>query len=251
MYKNIVSPAVSINFLFVVVVLAFLFPFAVQADQSIGEVQRIKGDVFASSFYGAKRQLGKNDLIYQGDIINTANGGEVFILFEDGSNFLISEDSEIVIDEMVYDQYTKEGRFISRLVRGTLLLVSGNLKNKENDVMRIKTNMTTIGIRGTKAFIQVEDDKERFVLLEPEKNEGNTSIHIASKWGSSVVDKINHESYIVPGEAPALQTPTNLSDIDSEFTILENPSRRKFAMESLREAGFLESLWNVVKERFK
>ena len=228
----------------------FLFSFA-HADRSVGEVERIMGDVIASSFYGSKRQLGSNDLIYQGDILKTARDAEVLITFKDGSNFLISENSEVTIDEMLYDRFSQEGRFIVRLIRGALLIVSGELKHKDQGSMQVRTNLATMGIRGTKAFVQVLPDEEKFVLLEPEKNETSTSIHVSSQWGGTLVDKINHGSILKSGQAPTSQSATNLGEIDTQFSLLERPSRRKFAVTSAQEIGFIDSLWRVVKQRLE
>jgi hypothetical protein len=231
--------------------LAFFSMTAAHADQSVGEIQEVKGDIVAASFYGAKRQLEVRDLVYQGDILSTSNGSEALILFKDGSNFLVGSDSEIVIDEMIYDQYTKDGRFISRLIRGALLVVSGQLNNKDKDVMKIKTSLATIGIRGTKLFLKVDSKKEQFVLLQPEKNEGPTSIHVSSKWGATLVDKINHGTIVQNGKAPTDQQLVNLGTIDKNFSILEKPSKRKFAVAPTQEAGFFESVWRLVEDRLK
>jgi hypothetical protein len=97
------------------------------------------------------RALAGGQEIYLGDRIVTGPAGGLQILLLDGTSFSIGPDTSIVIDEFVYNPETGTGRLAASIARGTLRVISGRLARQEQEAIRVRTPMATIGVRGTMA----------------------------------------------------------------------------------------------------
>ena len=84
--------------------------------------------------------------------VTTNSGGKVQLVFVDGSALTIGPNSDVVLDEFVYDPQTKEGNLSFAATKGVFRLVGGSL-SKKNPV-KIKFPTATMGIRGGIAMVQ-------------------------------------------------------------------------------------------------
>jgi len=78
--------------------------------------------------------------------IATGPRGRAQMLFRDGSALTVGPDSDVVLDEYVYDPATGTGRMAASIGAGVLRLVGGQLSKREPVTLR--TPSATIGIRG-------------------------------------------------------------------------------------------------------
>jgi hypothetical protein len=78
--------------------------------------------------------------------IHTSPTGSVQLLFLDKSTLNIAPNTSLVIDEFVYDPASNSGHMLTKLTRGTLQYIGGQLSHQ--GAVTIETPPAVIGIRG-------------------------------------------------------------------------------------------------------
>jgi hypothetical protein len=95
----------------------------------------------------ATRQLVIGQEVVHNEHIATNAGGQTQILFVDGSAMTIGPDSDLTIDDFVYDPNTSTGQLTMSAARGVLRFVGGEISKHDNAVS-LHTPSATVGIRG-------------------------------------------------------------------------------------------------------
>ena len=151
----------------------------------------------------SKESLITGSKIYFGDSIFTEAASTAQILLMDQTTLTIGENSELVIDEFVYDPQTKIGKIVSSVKIGTVKIITGEISKTNPDDLEIKTPTGSIGARGTEFAVVTESDtKSTVVLLGPGVNntlgmvpgnlrvtDGNINIDITQPGFQTVVFK--------------------------------------------------------------
>lgn len=106
--------------------------------------------------------LGDN-VIYN-ERIETSTGGLVQVLLVDGSTFTVGANSDLVIDEFVYDPNAGTGKLVASFSKGVARFVGGKLSKNQGGVT-VKTPVGTIGIRGGIANLNLSGNNPTFSLL--------------------------------------------------------------------------------------
>ncbi|WP_417841650.1 cadherin-like domain-containing protein [Terasakiella sp.] len=149
-----------------------------QGDVALGEpiglVEEISGSVSVVRADGSSAILNTGDPVFQGDRLETSTDGGVGITLADTSTFSLGENSEMVLDELVYDPGNQEGSSVLSLIEGTASYVSGQIAKINPDAVAINTPVATIGIRGTKVFLEYAEGKFRAINLIETTLEGDT-----------------------------------------------------------------------------
>ena len=91
--------------------------------------------------------------VFQDERIETGPKGKTQMLMLDGSALTIGPNSDVKIDEFVYDPGAKTGKIALSATKGLFRLVGGRISKKTP--MTLKTPTATIGIRGGIALITV------------------------------------------------------------------------------------------------
>lgn len=129
----------------------------IQADDSIGSVKKISG---AATIVRESREqavtLGAP--IYMKDVLKTDNTGSLGITFRDNTMISIGPNTVYTIDEYVFKPSEQKMAFVSKISKGTLNFVSGKITKLAPDAVKVKTPEATIGFRGTRCAIKVEDN---------------------------------------------------------------------------------------------
>ena len=136
----------------------------------IGEVESIEGEVTVTRVDGTEVSLQPGDPVFQGDVLETGEEGTVGIVFIDDSTFALDEDGRMVLDELIFDPQSTEGKSSLTVVQGAFTFVSGKIAQSGPDAMKVSTPVATLGIRGTKVAGQAaqEGEENTIVLLEGE-----------------------------------------------------------------------------------
>ena len=140
------------------------------ASQPIGRVETVAGSVTASRVDGSTVTLEVGAAIFEGDVLETADGAAIGIVFLDDSTFALDEGARMVIDELVFDPSTDEGTSAFSIVQGAFSFVSGKIASSSPDSMVVTTPVATIGVRGTAAagFAAAEGELNTITLLSEE-----------------------------------------------------------------------------------
>ncbi|MFO0989360.1 MAG: FecR domain-containing protein [Alphaproteobacteria bacterium] len=124
-----------------------------QTGTKAGVAAAVRGPVQQVSFRTPQSTVGRNvasgDEIFLGDRIVTGPAGGLQIMLLDGTTFSVGPNSSMVIDEFVYNPSTGTGKLTASVARGTLRLISGRLGRQDEEAIKIKLPVATVGVRGT------------------------------------------------------------------------------------------------------
>lgn len=108
------------------------------------------GSVTVSQRSGVQRPLNKGSEIDSGETIRTGDDARAQLRFSDGAQISLQPKTEFRIDNYQYagqPDGTEQGFF--SLLRGGLRTITGWVGRTHRDVSKVKTQVATIGIRGT------------------------------------------------------------------------------------------------------
>lgn len=116
------------------------------ATDEIGTAAAVNPDSFGFPPNAERRTLLVGaDVVFR-ERIQTFAGGQTQILFVDESSLTIGPNSEILLDEFVYDPAAKSGRLSVTAAQGLLRYVGGRIS--KGGGVAFKTPVATIGVRG-------------------------------------------------------------------------------------------------------
>ena len=123
------------------------------------------------------------------DDVQTSNG-RLGITFLDESQVRLTEHSQLIIDEFIYDPDPSKSKMALQFASGTARFITGKLAtiNKEN--IFIETPSATVGIRGTDFTITIDELGRSLIILLPD-DDGLPSgeIVVATAIGEVVLNK--------------------------------------------------------------
>jgi hypothetical protein len=136
--------------------LVFLLPLPVFGQEDgIGGLRKVEG----TGTVLRKGQVLKalNGLrIHSGDTLRTGKDGSMGIIFIDNTRISLGPDSEITIDQYLYNPQEGKFSFLTRIAQGTASYLSGLISKVAPEAVQVQTPTATVGIRGTYFLIQVD-----------------------------------------------------------------------------------------------
>ena len=106
--------------------------------------------------------------IFYGDTIISQAQSNAQILFLDQTVLTLGEDTELTIDEFIYDPESQDGSFVSDVKSGTVKFITGQISKKNPDNLEVKIPSGTLGARGTEFIVLTESkNKSTVILLGP------------------------------------------------------------------------------------
>lgn len=129
-----------------------------QNAEPVGYVKTLSGN--ATIVTGsAKVKAAVGASVYQGSQIQTAAGSSMGVTFKDNTIMSFGPDTNLTVDEYVYNPNQGQVKFGSKLTKGTLNYVSGAIAKISPESVAVKTPTGTIGVRGTQFVVKVEGDQ--------------------------------------------------------------------------------------------
>jgi hypothetical protein len=127
---------------------------AARADDKVGVAAAVNPDAVGQAPAQASRALFVgSDVLYK-EHISTQGKGQVQLLFVDQSSLSVAPNSDVVLDEFVYDPATGAGRTAATISKGLLRYVGGRI-SKQSDVS-FTTPSGVVSVRGGIAFVLVD-----------------------------------------------------------------------------------------------
>jgi hypothetical protein len=77
------------------------------------------------------------------------------LTFIDDTRFSVGPNSRIAVDDFNYDRTAQTGSFVTRVNRGSLAVVSGQIAKSKPDAMKVRTPTSLLGVRGTRFIVEV------------------------------------------------------------------------------------------------
>ncbi len=147
------------------------------ATEQAGVSAAVRGDVALNRLQVAVgRQVVSGEPILLQDAIRSGTRSGMQILLLDETVFTIGPESELVIDEFVYDPSSNAGKLGARVTKGVFRFISGKIAHENPQDMELKLPSGTLGVRGTMVAGRVDETAKssRLVLLGegPENDTG-------------------------------------------------------------------------------
>jgi len=162
----------------------------VQSIPSVGMVIALEGQATAVSPNGSVRSLELKSPIFMGDKIRTLENGKIQVVFKDNSLISQGANSELTIDEYVYNPKEKEENKASLgIMKGVFRMVTGKITKLNPEKFETRTKMATIGIRGCDLGFRVEGNKENIYVIELH---GEEEVNIRGNYNEGKDDQGKH-----------------------------------------------------------
>ncbi len=150
----------------IIILILILLPNFANANTSnfIGVVGAAIGEIKNQN----NENLVDGSKIFFGDTIISKEKSNAQILFLDQTVLTLGEDTELTIDEFIYDPKSHEGSFISNVKSGTVKFITGQISKQNPDNLEVKVPSGVLGARGTEFIVLSENEnKSTVVLLGP------------------------------------------------------------------------------------
>ncbi|OGP75042.1 MAG: hypothetical protein A2V86_05535 [Deltaproteobacteria bacterium RBG_16_49_23] len=97
--------------------------------------------------------------IWENDTLRTDPNGYMGVVFSDDTLLSLGPESVLVIDKFMF--VPKQGKFsiVLRMIKGTAAYLSGLISKLAPESAYFETPTASIGIRGTKFVVKVEEEK--------------------------------------------------------------------------------------------
>ena len=147
-----------------VLIIIFL-TFASVANASNNSFVGVIGAAIGNIKNQKNESLSNGSKIFFGDTIISKSKSNAQILFLDQSVLTLGEETELTIDEFVYDPNSQDGSFVSTVKSGTVKFITGQISKKNPDNLEVKVPAGTLGARGTEFVVLSESNNESTVVL--------------------------------------------------------------------------------------
>jgi hypothetical protein len=125
-------------------------------DQTIGLVKTLSGSATLTR-NGVAEAIYMGKSLHERDRIETASDGSVGVTFRDNTRIALGPRSRVDLVRFVIKPAEQQYGFVLRLTRGTLEYISGMIGKLAPETISIETPTSTIGVRGTRFFVRVEE----------------------------------------------------------------------------------------------
>ena len=152
------------SYLSKVLIIMFL-TFASVANASNNSFVGVIGAAIGDIKNQKNENLSNGSKIFFGDTIISKSKSNAQILFLDQTVLTLGEETELTIDEFVYDPNSQDGSFVSTVKTGTVKFITGQISKKNPDNLEVKVPAGTLGARGTEFVVLSESKNESTVVL--------------------------------------------------------------------------------------
>jgi len=151
-----------------------------------------RGDSWSTAAIGAAVQ--------QGDELRTGKPGRLRIVFQDDSVLALSEDSDVVVNEQVFDPSAGSTNSLMGLLRGKVNAIVSDYYHRAGAAYEIKTKTAVAGVRGTEFSMAYDTRTE---VTEVVGITGVVAVHsVLDPSGPGVLITANEATTIADGQLP-------------------------------------------------
>jgi len=124
------------------------------ADEAIGSVKNLKGDVQIERG-GITLPAAAGEPIYPSDTIKTADNGALGLILHDDTLISMGPGSVLVLKEYLFEPKEPRYSMVFGLLKGTFVYQSGVIGKLAPEAIRLETPDSTIAVRGTRLLVKV------------------------------------------------------------------------------------------------
>ena len=93
------------------------------------------------------------------DILQTGPNSSIGVILRDDTLLSLGPNSEIALADFAFSPNEGKLSLLTRITRGTAAFLSGQIGRLSPQSVRFETPVATVGIRGTKFAVKLEDDR--------------------------------------------------------------------------------------------
>jgi hypothetical protein len=217
----------------------------------IGVLSVAIGDVFNQD--GQKLKTG--DKIYFGDSIKVDVKSNSQILLLDQTVLNVGANSEVLLDEFVYDPKTNNGKIISEIKKGSLKVITGAISEKNPANLEVKVPAGSIGTRGTEFQATVNENNQEAKILLIGPGPQNTlglrpgAVEVGNNSGSVLLDKPYSFTRMTPTTAPITPIPVPQNELNEFNRSLEAKLTSPTENNQTTQPGEEQSIAKIEEEK--
>ena len=185
------------------------------------------------------------------------NNGRMAITFLDESVVKLTEHSQLLIDEYIYDPDPSKAKMALTFGLGTARFITGNLNRIDKQNIQLKTPTANIAIRGTDFTATVDELGRSLIILLPDPfGLSSGEIEVVTATGSVLLNKPYQATTVSVWE----NTPSKPVILDLTLDIIDNmlivtPPKEEAVVQEEQfteldinylDVNFLEDLLNVL-----
>lgn len=122
----------------------------------VGYVKTVRGD--ARVVTGGQSVAAQSGTpVYEGSVLRTGAQASLGVTFRDDTVMSFGPNTELTVESYLYAPGEGRLKLGARLGKGTLHYVSGVIAKLQPDAVSVTTPTGTIGVRGTRFLLKVED----------------------------------------------------------------------------------------------
>ena len=152
------------------------------------------------------------------DFYQTGEDGQIGIIFEDETSVTVIENSELLIDDFVYDPASGAGELAFNVTVGSFRYVSGAVAANNAGSVKITTPSATITVRGTTLTGNVTPGGATTITLLRDADGGLGFVNVANRAGSVNLTRPFHTvtvaSINTAPPLPSIPSPAELSGMN-------------------------------------
>tara|TARA_R100000005_G_C4967009_1_gene181431 strand:+ start:29 stop:1219 length:1191 start_codon:yes stop_codon:yes gene_type:complete len=207
----------KLHLLAIVVLCALFKTTKVQAQAvDIGDISELNGNaqIVRDKSYEADLKFA----IQSNDEAITTNG-RMAITFLDDSTVKLTEHSQLVIDEYIYDPDPSKAKMALTFGLGTARFITGNLNRIDKQNIELKTPTANIAIRGTDFTATVDELGRSLIILLPDAlGLSSGEIEVVTAMGTVILNKPYEATTVSVFES----APTKPVILDLSLDIIDN-----------------------------
>ena len=148
------------------------------ANEKIGTVNKIEGNLKAVNESGEERELSVYDELYLLDEIISSDGGAT-IQFDDNSTIILKNNTSFKVTE--FNISGAKDIFVGETIKGSVIVESGKIAKSDSGFMQIKLPKMDLEVKGTRFNIENKPDGTSDVGLSKDSFGNVGTINIAAE----------------------------------------------------------------------
>ncbi|MBX7259585.1 MAG: FecR family protein [Candidatus Hydrogenedentes bacterium] len=124
-------------------------------SDEVGSVKTVKGSVSIVSG-GQTISAAVGTRLHVADVLKTEKDGSVGVILKDDTVISLGPSSELEMKDFKFEPKEEEYSFVTRMVRGTFVYVSGLIGKLSPESVKMETPVGIIAVRGTKLLIRIK-----------------------------------------------------------------------------------------------
>ena len=190
LHNHLYWQEIILKLLVILLILASVYSKTIKAqvqDVNIGDISELRGN---AQIVRDKPLDAVVDFDIQSNDEAITSNGRMAITFLDDSIVKLTEHSQLLIDEYIYDPNPSKSKMALTFALGTTRFISGNIDKLNKKNISLKTPTANIAIRGTDFTATVNELGESLIILLPNKfGISSGEIEVITATGSVILNK--------------------------------------------------------------